>query len=344
MKYFWLVITFLCFCSSAQAQWYKRVLPALTKKMQFPGVSSSIERKTLYAQNQTQLANRATLKLIRNYHPALGSLDDHLSSAFVIEEQMQGTLRLWGVTVQHYQLTRPAVEHPSLPKAFPIQLQAAGQRRYSDVVLFPLPAPLATQVTALKLARTSPHPGEEVSSYGYYNGEFQQLHHRSIKTVTRARLITSYEFPASVEETGACGGPVLNAQNEVVGVHCGSLANQDNSFAVPVTHIYRLLDAYYHQNKKTEPLFFNGRKIYELTVNQAVSQAVAWQQGREVERIVLHSSSCQLNPAHIEKLFSTAQIDQIVLYVDQTNFTTNKPLPSFKLVYDVKTGKVKTTF
>ena len=332
----------MCLHGLAHAQWYKGAFPALTKKVSSSRLGPALERKTSYAHHQTQLAREASLKLIRDYDPQKGSRDDHLSSAFVIVENIQGTPRKWGVTVQHYDLnTRPAVEHSSLQRAFPIEVLAAGQRRYSDVAIFPLPAPLEEQVSALKLADTEPQPGEEVSSYGYYNGGFQELHHRLVEGSTPARLVTSYEFGPSVEKIGACGGPVLNARDEVVGIHCGSLAYQNRSFAVPVAHIYRLLRAYYSQNAYAEPLVFNGQKIYDLKVNQAVRQAIAWREREPVQSVVFHSSSCPLEPAHLEKMFSAADIDQIVLYIDQTDFATNQELPSFQLVYDVKTGKVE---
>lgn len=332
----------MSFQSLAHAQWYKRAFPMLTKKISSSRLGTALERKTLYTHHQTQVAHEATLKLIRDYDPQKGSRDDYLSSAFVIVENIQGTPHKWGVTVQHYDLnTRPAVEYPSLQRVFPIELLAAGQRHYSDVVLFPLPAPLEEKVEALKLAATGPQPGEEVSSYGYYNGGFQELHHRFVEGSSPARLVTSYEFGPFVKEIGACGGPVLNARDEVVGVHCGSLAYQNRSFAVPVAHIYRLLRAYYSQNTYAEPLSFDGHKIYDLKVNQAVRQAIAWRQKEPVQSVVFHSSSCSLDPAHLEKMFSATDIDQIVLYIDQTDFATNEDLPSFQLVYDVKTGKVE---
>ena len=333
LVYFCLLGCFL----PANAQWYKKALPVLAKKNPFVAV----QRKATQAQQAINPAQQSVLQLIRNYHPHYGSLDDSPSSAFVIEENLQGTPRLWGVTVEHYHLVRPAVWHPSVSQAYPITLQAAGQSRYSDVVLFSLPPELRSKVPPLKLATSLPNPGEELTSYGYYHDDFRHLSHRKVKQVTPARLTTSYEFPPSVNKLGACGGPVLNAQNEVVGVHCGSYAPHNNSFAVPVTHIYRLLQAYYQHNQNTEPLLFNGKKIYALKVNQSVRQIISLRAEQEVEIITFFSFDAQLDPAHIENSLSTQEIDKLVFVIDQTDFSTNTRLPSFQLVYDLKTGKTE---
>ena len=133
---------------------------------------------------------------------------------------------------------------------------------------------------------------------------------------------------------------MLNAQNEVVGIHNGSSFDLQNSFVVPVTHIRRLLNAYYHQNKTTDPLFFNGQKIYELSVNQALSRVVAFRKGYPVEDVQLYGYNALLEPAHVEKLFFTPDADGVLLYINQADFTTNEPLPELQVFCDLKTGKI----
>lgn len=320
----------------AQAQWYNKIISRLAKKVS--PVATSVERVTLQAQGQTQRAHQAVLKLVRHYDAHYGSLDDTFSSAFAIEENTQGVRRIWGVTVQHYALYHPAVWHPNAKRTFPVRLQAAGNRRYYDVVLFSLPNELSSQLTPLKLATTLPQPGERVNSYGYYNNRFQHLYNRLVKEVSPARLVTSYEF--STNQIGACGGPVLNAQDEVVGVHCGSLQNQDKSFVIPTSHILRLLESYDHYNKNKAPLLFNGHKIYELSVNEAVRNVIALRQGKEIEDIPLVPPDITLDPAHLENLLTTSEADQLILFIDRNNFSTNKPTGVLEVNYDIQQNKV----
>ena len=336
------------------AQWYTQ-LPKVFKRPTATTQAASLaaQRRAAHTaraiqhSRQIHVASQATFRLVRHYSPSYGSLDDGPSTAFAFEEYTQGFRRVWGVTVAHYRIYAPAIEKDGFFKAQPISVSIAGNQHYNDLLLFPLPPQTQAAILPLPLAKHSAKEGELVNSYGIYNGKFNFVHGRMVKKVTPGRLITSFEFNPEISRMGACGGPVLNEQNEVVGVHSGSI-HEKESFVVPVEFLYRLLAEYDHPGQGQQTLLFQGHPLYSLGVNEAMREIITLHGEHVVNYHVVEPLSSDIDLAHLENLIELdPSVTAVQLTIERTLLHPQYDQP-FKrqflyITYDLRTGKITQT-
>lgn len=326
----------------ARAQWYSRAAQSLRnwKKNIRPGYAAELSSQVQQQMLAAQQMQKSVVQLISKPAPDQGPYHDKPVSAFVLEETYQGKKYLWGVTAAHYFLFRPTIEVNGLAQALPISVQAAGASRYTDIALFPLPQEAVPYVVPLHLAQAPLQKGEELTSYGFYGEGFQQQTNRRVRWITPARVVTSYEF-GDQPRSGACGGPVLNAQNEVVGVHCGSTPYQKKSFMVPAQHIRDLWAAYHHEFEG-RPLLFRGKEIYRLDVNEAVLGVSVFKQGKSVYSDFIYSMNAQIDLSHLEDIPYIFQADLLVLGIERVPFSRDGGrfhTDHFTVYYNIQTGE-----
>lgn len=240
------------------------------------------------------------------------------ASSFVIEETFNGKKQLWGVTAAHVanQLSvRPGIV--TQKGIIPIQVAIQGSPDMTDIALFPIPGELAPYVHPLTLAKQSPAAGTVTHSFGYFHNGFHLVSNRRVLESTPSRLITSLEFKTK-DRGGACGGPLLNEQNQVVGVHIGSSSSKKISYAVPVEHIYKLLAAYHNRGKFMQPLLFKGKKLGEINVNEALVAVQARYRGRTTVNMFTQHQENLINYSHLETLLPPGPIDELYLYIESS--------------------------
>ncbi len=344
-----------CLCyvwtaSPAHAQWYRHMASALHswKPTAFSSsihttAAQSLEQQVSRQIHQQQMSQmqKSVVRLVANNHPLHGSLDSELHSAFIIEENYKGKKFLWGVTAAHYLLTRPAIEVQGMKHPLPISMAAAGAPRYTDIALFLLPDEAAPYVTPLQLASDDLQPGELLTSYGYYGKGFHQLEHRQVQQISPSRITTSYEF-GNDERNGACGGPVLNRYQEVVGVHCGSDPFKKKSFVIPVQHIRDLWTAYHHRFDG-RPLLLNGKEIYRMAANEAVLSVLVFRSEKRIFSVSLRSTDADIDLEHLETIPKLAQGDTLILLFERVPFQRDKNsfhTLHFQLKYNLQNGEV----
>ncbi len=244
------------------------------------------------------------------------------ATAFVIEEEFEGQKHLWGVTAAH--IARLIQPFPSVwvqEKHFlPITFSALGNDAMTDIAIFPLPDGWPIPTAPLKLASKKPVVGEKTYSFGFFNRDFYLVPNREVKEVTPNRLVTSLEF-TTTDRGGACGGPLLNEQGEVVGLHIGSSDSKKISFAVPAQEIARLLQAYRHQGRSEQPLLFNGARIANLNINESIVRVRTVTNGRVSGEFVARHREKEIDYTRLETLLPDTNPDEVQIFVSRKAFS-----------------------
>lgn len=263
------------------------------------------------------------------------------ASSFVIEEEFEGKKYLWGVTAAH--IAELLYPFPAVwmggQELWPVGFAAQGNEGMTDLALFPLPDCWPNPVTPLKLAAKKPALGEKTYSFGFFDNDFYLVPDREIKEITPNRLVTSMEF-TTIHRGGACGGPLLNEQGEVVGVHIGSSDSNQISFAVPADEIKRLLKAYRNHGQSSQTLAFNGAEIGKLNINESILRVRILTNGRITQNFAALHQEKEIDHAHLETLFPDAHPDEVQVIVNHKPFSPeekNQQEFFFRLSYNFTT-------
>lgn len=289
---------------------------------------------------------RNVLPIRETVSDLMGLAEPFTATSFIIEEEFEGKKYLWGITaahIAHLMSAFPAVWIDEIP--FPVEFAALGNADMADIALFQASNLEPGEVMPLKLAEESPLPGEKTFSFGFFNDGFYLVPNREIKEVTPNRLITSLEFDTS-NRGGACGGPILNKHGEVVGVHVGSSDSQKISFAVPVSEIKRLLQAYRNNGKNFQKLMFNGLEIGQLNINESIARIRTVTDGYITGDFVAHHNEKDIDYAHLERLSPDNNPEEIQIFISHKAFSfkgKDRQTFFFRLTYNPATQKTTRT-
>ncbi|WP_293909528.1 S1C family serine protease [Deinococcus sp.] len=182
--------------------------------------------------------------------PLTGSCEepDGLGTGFVIQSDASGTLAL---TAYHVIFGARKLEAVTLNKTrYPITV--IGYDDGHDVALLKINVPSGRTLAALPLASEAPKVGQSALAIGNGNGDFLVSKSGRLLALNVAADLAS--FPSGTLQLNAplipgdSGGPILNAQGEVMGVISYISARRtpfgiatDASYAVPVTKSSPLL-------------------------------------------------------------------------------------------------------
>ncbi len=342
----------------AQAQWYRKLgsalrrVPAVVVSHQpTPSISAPLERAVYQAAVQQPRAHAQLAKsiVVVKEKELLLRFAFPTGTGFVLEETYQGKKYLWGVTVTHYAFQKPAVKLPKQRKSVRVPFVIQGSAGMGDVSLFPLPPQLAGQVTALTLANKTPQVGEELFSIGFFNKSVHIEEHRILQEITPSRMITSLQVAPKPSREGACGGPVLNQQGEVVGIHIGSSYHAQTGFAVPLSHIRQALAAYHQQDAAPQPLLYNGVFLGPIAVNEAILTVRFYAQNKLLYTFKTFRHEKEIDYAHLEALSARLSLDpqRIEMDIERNPLSsqeTDKRYRMYTLSYDIKTGELTRSF
>ncbi len=215
----------------------------------------------------------------------------------------------------------------------------------NDISLFPLPSSLAQEISPLHLATQSVQVGENLHSIAYWNGEIHIDPIRTVKAIEPHRMVTTLDIPAQTKREGTCGSPVLNQAGEVVGMHAGNSARRQEGYVIPVKHIRQALQAY-HEGSFQQPLFFRGKNLGSVGINEYIVLAQAYSQGKLLHWVNILHRKQRIDYAHLEKLFNFSNIDQVVLVVERNPLSMKdkeQHYQLFNITYDIRTGVVTRT-
>lgn len=348
----------------ARAQWYRRVGKALKPSLEHVHIySGRTPGQLLFSHVEKSVANRHAQQILRwkkgkqnlppalrnsvfvlqEKHPLIRWVNEHATAtSFILEETYQGKKYVWGVTAAHYYFVRPALQHPAYPAPLRVTFQAQGNEGMTDIVLFPLPVDMK-EVSPLKLATQPVQLGDKLHSVGFFSREFRLEEGRTVQEVTAQRILTSLPPQRGINRVGACGGPVLNAQEEVVGVHVGSTSSGNIGFVVPAAHLQRLLTAY-HEGSAPQPLIFNGKELGSIQVNDCILK-IQVAHGQEILSTYLpYHREIYLDYTHLEKTIDleepkNKEADRIFFIIQRAPFSSknkDKNIHTFKLTYYLK--------
>ncbi len=328
----------LLLSTSAMAQFYQRTAKQLMRQTDV-AFQRSLAAKMPHVTLSKSVLLLQELQPVPGYLPALIQ-----ASAFVIEDSHNGKKQLWGVTASHYRLTKPQVTHILSNRRLQTQIYAQGGGGINDIAIFPIPNSLKDKVIPLQLAEHGPQLGDKVHSVGFFADEIHQEVNRTVQSVAPHRILTSLHVTNPGDRIGACGGPVLNDKNEVVGVHVSSSQEYQTGGVVPVEHIRQLLSAYHNHTAFEQPIYFNGVALGTLGINEFISEISLYNGRSLIRKVPLLHHNKNVDYDHLEKLVNPAQGTQIILIIQQQPLLPlihGHTAHAYLLSYNLQTGEIK---
>ena len=155
--------------------------------------------------------------------------------------------------------------------------------------------------------------------------------------------MTSLKLKPLCDRIGACGGPVLNQNNEVVGVHVSSRAQYRTGGLVPADHIRELLTAYHQKASLEQPIKFNGVEIEQLGINEFISEIRLYNKNHFLRRVDLLYHNKNVDYEHLEKLIDTTGGTEVVFIIQHQPLlplTQGNTPHAVVVVYNLLTGEI----
>lgn len=255
------------------------------------------------------------------------------SSAFLFQTNYQGRREIWAATAGH---TAQPGESLRLTfyngkKAIPVDgvLAQNGPALLSDAALIKITTPLPPQLQPFELA-TQIVPQEPLTTWGYASNKLYHVDNLTFEK-DNSRFIRT-DFPAKQKKrSGLCGGPLLNPQGQVVGIHCGSSLD-DKAYAAHINIIPYLLQAYYEGNAEI-PLIAKNLVFGSIQVNERIVHILCT---NEAGKLLNHEEVYGQLP---QSLIMSLYQDPEVRYVKFVLSSDTNRYPTFRVLsYDKKTG------
>ena len=129
------------------------------------------------------------------------------------------------------------------------------------------------------------------------------------------KIITT--LPEEGRGPGACGGPLLNAKGEVVGIHSGSYKGK-LGFAVNArAAIDDLFTAMENGGKLLKPLMFNGVKIGDINISENIGLVEVRRDGPLVFSRDFKHYPGSFNHTQLEKVIPAQKGDKVFIFIQQ---------------------------
>ncbi len=192
------------------------------------------------------------------------------STAFLFTVRYQGVPGVWAITAGH---TAQLGEKLRLTfydgkKEIPVDgtLVQQGPALLSDAALIKLQDPLPHELHPLELS-TDINPQEKLTTWGYASNKLYQINNLTFEKDNTRFLRTN--FPSTqTKRSGLCGGPLLNAKGQALGIHCGSTW-EDKSYAASVRIVPYLLQAY-HEGEAEIPIIAKDIVFGSIRLNERI--------------------------------------------------------------------------
>lgn len=255
-----------------------------------------------------------------------------LSTGFVFEEEYQDQKILWGIISEHA-ITGMA-HKPDLiflvdgeEWSFKIDIVVRGNKEFADMALIRLPESLRPHVIPLQIAGFEPSVEQNGVSFSYYNtGQFGASSLRKVLKVTPSRIISTYAFYNS-PRIGSCGAPFL-INGVVVGVHCGSSARKEVSYAVNARVIPSLLQAAHNNGVSLRHLYLNGNSVAALNIDEGVSRITAFNKQKRLYTKNAPVIGSFVDYDHLEKTIPLQGVTDLYIDIATDNlFSTHPKFP-----------------
>ena len=141
-----------------------------------------------------------------------------------------------------------------------------GPALLSDAALIRLDDFPSNRLRPFELS-TEIDPQAKLTTYGYASNNFYKINNLTFEK-DNTRFIRTNFPEKQTKRSGLCGGPLLNAKGQAVGIHCGSTLD-DKSYAASVRIISYLLQAYYEGNAQI-PIIAKGIELGSIDLNERI--------------------------------------------------------------------------
>ena len=334
MKYTRLLLLAVCLAFAQQGQAQPGKLRHLPKAVR----ASHVQHSLLERKISSTLSRRPDIRLsvARLDHACL--LDCPMnkrphSTAFLFTTRDNGNWYTYAVTAGH---TAQLGEELLLTfyngkKEIPIRgtVVQQGPALLSDIALIKIDSPFTRELNPLKLT-TQVNPQEKLTTWGYSANKLYQINNLTLEKDNTRFLRT--DFPAAqTKRSGLCGGPLLNVNGEVLGVHCGSTW-EDKSYAASVRMIPYLLQAY-HNGHAEIPIIAKEINFGSIDINERIIYVQCMnEQGQLINQEDIYD---QLPQSLLMSLYQ----DPEVRYLRFVLGSYQKDFPTYRvLVYDKTTA------
>lgn len=299
------------------------------------------------------------------------------ATGFLFETNYGGHREIWGVIAQHLaEMTGRRFSVTFIKDGrevhFDAEVVVQGNEGRLDAALvrFDPTEEFLQTVIPLKLSDKRPAVHSKTFSYGHSTAQPDAPFYAAANTdvlqsgSNRFGRVFAYE-PRM--HAGACGGPVLNAAREVVGMHCGastedpavspapqfvpaqgqhlwpiSSADQRISQAVPAERLLDLVRAYHNRNLSAQPLRWNGIQIGSINVDERVTVVQVFAENRLLRTYRAQYHEPFLDEAHLEEFIHTQNADELRVEIETAD--ARPPNPAGRRIYVdvVKREVIKT--
>lgn len=216
------------------------------------------------------------------------ALDNSLNyfSGTIFKASFNGKEEIYGVVPAHSLVEEPG--DPSLERFFIADVFINGQFAAVPGEIVQVAAPKMLDMALVKfrpedepllkpltISPAMPLWGERLQSQGFSRQSTANLPNRFVRRVNPVYIQTTMDFPRS-KRLGLCGSAVVNAQNQLVGIHTGSALKtfmgkeSDIGYATRADFLRNLVTAYHHGGKGKFTFELAGQKMFELNLDEFV--------------------------------------------------------------------------
>ena len=300
------------------------------------------------------------------------------ASGFVFQTVYEGKKEIFGLISAHItpltlkpgEMFDVAFYNGKKPLVVQAQLVLRGSAMRLDAALikFKETPEFAAFVKPLVLNERKVLPWATLSSVGYARKEPAYAPDRKVRVLNPTLITTTYTLQRH-QRAGFCGSPLLNAQGEVVGLHCGSLTeeawqnqpailpkgqtiwpiryhNQRVSLAVPSLLLGDLVRAYHQGGSFKRAVLWDSIPVAEVDINEHIESVAVLYPGEDKQLtaspVSLAGKEPFLNEFNLRETFDHPHIQGIAVVI-QSAPTPDKTYTRRTYVTDIKSGLTDVT-
>lgn len=187
--------------------------------------------------------------------------------------------------------------------------------------------------------------GDVLSSQGFAGDADVHIPNREITNVTPLSVRTTIPF-AREERPGLCGSAVVNAEQELVGIHTGSVYDSqgeqfDVGYATNASFLHTLVEAYHNGGEATFPLILNGKNIIPLNVDEYIAYISFYD--AEGKQVWQHGFSSKFSYSKVQEMLDVYSPRFIDITVRRAVWNSENPTVLFE-DHTAAWDKSKTTY
>ena len=215
-----------------------------------------------------------------------GLAQDAIFSGTVFQTLYNGKVEVFGVIPAHA-IAYSAEDPKTLRQEFkaiismngkqqevPVEIVQLSSPLFLDLALVKFPKDILNFLSPLPLSQNPVKPSEVLHSPALEELGLPYVGGRVVQMISPMSLRTSITV-AKEERAGMCGTPVLNDQQQIVGIHTGSTKGSEDfyglgdvSYVATVDVLNSLVSAYFNGGMAKVPFVINGEKVADMNIDE----------------------------------------------------------------------------